>query len=484
MSALREVEAGATAADGAVPGRTRHILVGTAATAVVAAALLTAVTAVVAGSGPQAPAWLMLAPLLLGVGALFAVLAALRFEALVLLLLTARASLDAFDTGQSMGVATLVALGFLAAASLWLGRELALRRNVGGTPLGWHGAALLGAAALSTLLSVAPLISAVESARLASVVVMLVVLERLARRPGAVPRLYLAAYLSLPVPLAVAAVQLARGGVPGLVDDGGGFPRLTGTLVHPNSLAMYVTFLLVPGVALWPRVSRTWRIPFAALLLLAAGLLLTTYTRAAWLGAAAGVLLVAWLMRRKLAVVALVAITALAMTPPVTERFADVVAQEPQALSSASGAASTNSLAWRFRHWSETVRLVEERPWTGLGPRIVEESSDGNKSTHNDYLRAYAELGAIGLVAYLSLLARFVVIAVQALRRSRTPWERSVAAGFAGTLTAFLLMSLTDNLMSQSVVMWYLAVPAAAASAVAARSVLPVSRERERVDIQ
>ena len=92
--------------------------------------------------------------------------------------------------------------------------------------------------------------------------------------------------------------------------------------------------------------------------------------------------------------------------------------------------------------------------------------SGGNKQPHNDFVRAYVELGAIGLMAYILLLIAMARVAVRGVRDARAGWQRGVAVGFAGCFVAFVLVSLVANVMSQAVVLWYLFAFAACAAAV------------------
>lgn len=406
----------------------------------------------------------------LGLGALLSVLAMMRFEALVLVLLAVRPTLDAAKMTAGLEVPTVVAAGFLVSAAFWLTAQV-LRERSRDLPLTRFGMVLLGVALVSTVLSVSPSTSAPEWARLGAVMLMFAVLERLARAPGGSRRQYAAAFLSLLVPLTVSAYQFFSGNIPETdsASGDGTFARVTGTLTHPNSLAMYLMFLIIPGVALVPRLRGWRRAGLVALLAAACGILLTTYGRGAWLGTAAGVLLVTWLTRRSYAVIALVVLALLAVSPPVQSRFADVTAAaEAEPAPGKLSTTSHDSATWRVQHWRDAVRLVQDRPVTGLGPGMVRSLSADGKSTHNDYLRSYLELGWLGVLAYAAFLANLVAVARRALRRARTPLDRSIAVGFAGALVGFLMVSVSDNVISQSVVLWYLAVSAAAASAVAA----------------
>ena len=91
---------------------------------------------------------------------------------------------------------------------------------------------------------------------------------------------------------------------------------------------------------------------------------------------------------------------------------------------------------------------------------------------HNDYLRAFVELGVVGLVAYLALLASLVGVAVGALRQARGPSARTVALAFAGVVAAFVVTSAAANLLGQVVLLWYVFAVAGAAAWVARHGVV------------
>ncbi len=194
----------------------------------------------------------------------------------------------------------------------------------------------------------------------------------------------------------------------------------------------------------------------------AAVFLIGTYTRGAWVATAVGLLVVAGLHSRKMlfAVVGVLVAVAL-LVPSVSGRFADLGTQTRP-----SGDPG-NSLAWRMGHWGETLALADGRQVTGIGLKMVRETSVA--AAHNDFIRAYTETGVIGLLAYLGLLFAFVRTAFAALRSSAQGFDRGLAMGFAGCVAGLLTISLTDNVFSQVVVLWYFAVFAVAAAAVARR---------------
>jgi O-antigen ligase len=92
--------------------------------------------------------------------------------------------------------------------------------------------------------------------------------------------------------------------------------------------------------------------------------------------------------------------------------------------------------------------------------------TDQSKAPHNDFLRAYAETGALGLLAFVVVLVALVSIARHALREAGPGLATGVAVGFSAVLLAYVVDSVGDNLMSEVVVLWYVYAFAACAFAV------------------
>lgn len=417
----------------------------------------------------------LLLPLFVAVPAVIAVLVLLRFEAFVLCLLLIRDSVDSAKTGGTLEPTVVLATCLILAGTFWL---LAQRSEHAPTvrrmPITRAGAIFAGAALLSVVTSEQPKTSLLEWARLVSVIMMLAVLERLfASDPAAIRRALVAVYASLLVPAAFGVLQRLTHRHLSFAD---GIPRVHGTFGHPNSFAMYLAFLVVMGVALLPAVRGRWRWALAGAVLVAVVSLYFTQTRGSWIGAVVGVLLVLWLRSKKLFVVSIVLLAVVAALPPISSRFSDLSHEKR-----ASGVAG-NSLVWRIEHWGEALQLSKDRPVTGIGLKMVEVESPDGKLPHNDYVRAYVEGGALGLVTYLGLLGSFVLVSLRALRRAAKGLPRGIAVGFAGCTVALIVISMSDNLMTQSVVLWYFAVFAAAASSVAHRKVVSPPNQASEVD--
>ena len=88
-----------------------------------------------------------------------------------------------------------------------------------------------------------------------------------------------------------------------------------------------------------------------------------TFTRSAWIATVSGVFAVAFLGRRRMTLVVMVAaiMVSLVAFPTILQRFADLGTS-----TSAAGYAS-NSLSWRFDYWGEVLPLASKDPITGIG---------------------------------------------------------------------------------------------------------------------
>lgn len=412
-------------------------------------------------SGPSRAGRLL--PLALVAFAAVVTTAFVRFEVFVLAMLGVRATVDYLKLGPSIAVEPSIVLSvvFVLASVVWLAAQQRADRTVQRRrPLTKVALLFLGATLISTTTSMDPASSAVEWARLGSVVMMIAILERLCRAPGVMRRALVAVYLSSVVPLVVGLDQAFGGATRTVIDD---YDRVNATFLHPNSFAMYLAFLIVMGVALVPSMPWHWCWAATGALGLGGTLLVLTYARGAWIAAAVGIVTVGALHGRRYVLAVVVVIAVVAVTPAVGGRFSDLDETKTE-----SGAAP-NSLAWRLDHWGEAIELARERPVTGLGPRMVATEVGDGKLAHNDYVRALAEGGVVGGIAYALLLASFIGVARKAWQRARRGLERAVANGFAGCTATLLVVSISDNVITQGVVLWYFAAFAAAASSIAYR---------------
>ena len=401
----------------------------------------------------------------------FGRLALTHFEGLVLGVLAVRSMMDSQSLhGNANGnvsspgssPAAALAIGFMVASIVWLVAQHTARVQAGRPAVPMHSMVRLPAVALvlagfaSLLTSSARTTSLAEAIRMSAAITMLIVLERLMLDLANIRKILVAVFASAIVPLIFAALQTVSGGGRLI----GTYSRIQGTFDHPNPFAIYLTFLVIMGAALFRHATASQKLPMAVILAACWVFLLLTYTRSAWISAAAGVLVVCLLQNKRLAIV-LVSIMVFVglVIPTVSARFSDLGHTQY------SGQAG-NSLSWRFLYWQELLPLANHSPITGIGLKVIELQTSAAKNAHDDFLRTYVEMGVLGLLAYCALLVGLCRTALRALKVTSTGLPRGIAVGFAGLMVAFLLLSTVSNIISQNVLLWYFFAFASAATAV------------------
>ena len=385
-------------------------------------------------------------------GAAAFVVTVAKFEYGVLAVLAARPSLDPLQrfVGERIDVPALLGAGFVLAAALWL---LIQPRVLPGAGVERAGTALVVALVVATIGSTMPAAGVGEIAGVAAAVLMFAVARRLLRDWGAISRLLAAGAVSAVIPLGVGLYQVVtQRGLYYSSEFASG--RVAGPFVHPSPFAAYLVVVGLMGLALLPLLKAWVRVPACVCLLALAACLVSTYTRGAWLAAVAGAAVIAVLHSRWLVVgLAVVLVAAAVAAPNVTARLADL---RQENLDRLDWEVPQNSLAWRVGYWKQLLADDDRPLLTGNGPGTAGASTAEGLAPHNDFLKAYVEAGVLGLLAYLGFTGSLVALAIRGLRNI-TGRARAIAAGFAGVVTAFVLMSAVDNLLSQLVVMWFVA---------------------------
>ncbi|GAA2020847.1 hypothetical protein GCM10009740_06630 [Terrabacter terrae] len=441
----------------------------------VALVVLVAAGAVVSGfSFVDGDKTLAVLPVIAMVAVGLGLLALTPFSAFVILLLAVRPALDLFKlssnaTGTTVGntaaqrgldPSSILGVLFLLAAALWLAGRARSGQLVPGSRLRTAMFAFLATCVLSVFGSVQPQASALEVLRIATVVMMFVVLEQLITSRTMMVRVLVTCYVALLVPLGYTVFGMLTGSPSSEVK--GSFTRLTGPFNQSNTFARYLAFLLIFGIAVYPYVKPRLRLLFAAMLALSSVFMLLTLTRTAILGSVAGLVVVAVVQKRKVLIGGLVAmaLAALIALPGVAARFGTL-----DAGSTPQGTPTGNTLVWRLHYWTEVIPLANSNPVTGIGLASTQYQTDAAKQPHNDFIRAYVETGLLGLACYVSMLAALVGSARRAVQRApKGSLESGVAAGALGCAVCFVLGSMAANVMSNVVSLWYLVAFAAAAA--------------------
>ena len=268
--------------------------------------------------------------------------------------------------------------------------------------------------------------------------------------------------------------------------------RAYATFGQPNPFAGYLgltTPLLVAVAAAWwlPASRSALRGalgPGVVLLCAIAGVvglvaLLLTQSRGGWIGVAAGLLVVAWVLGGRirwsavgLGVAALAVIVATPMGAGVAGRLMAGVG-----ITSTGVQVTPENFAVqeRLAHWRAGLAMARRYPLLGVGAGNFSDRyreftpvwrfriSRGH--AHNAYIQAAAQSGFVGLAAYLGLV---VTVAAQLWRRWRAavdPAGRAIAGGALGVSVAFAVHGAFDYLHVLSLPVQLVAVWALAAAA-------------------
>jgi putative inorganic carbon (HCO3(-)) transporter len=415
-------------------------------------------TAAVAGARPS------IAVVLLSATALGAIafVAATRFELLTLAMVAGRTAIDLAHDGSDDGLLRLSVVitgGYTLIALAWLLINR-IDRPLRFSPVAKCAAILTSATLLSGFLSPDPAQALTGASRWVFLTVFVVVLENLVTDHRAVRRLLYSVALSTVVPLAVGTWQLIEG--QGRLSDG--ISRVDGSFSHPNTYGFYLVVVALLLIAIIRNLPRRVIAPTGFLLVAVIINLVATYSRTSYVAFVVGLLAVGLAARRWLLLsISVAAIAAATFIPAVQVRFSDL--GDPATVRGTPG----NSLAWRVDYWDDVLAAGEGRRVTGLGFGVVSDVTAQQREPHNDFLRSFVELGAIGLIAYLSLLAAIawqLRVATQRTLTAKGPsgLPRSLVTAQLGVFAAYLIGSSTGNLMTQLILLWYVFAVGVAAS--------------------
>ena len=368
------------------------------------------------------------------------------FASFVTLVLAVRSSADFVHAG------TVVGAGFLAASMVWI----LLRIHAGRMPnLSRAAQALLAlpiGAVAGAFGAADPLYSLNAAAKLLSVALLFIAVETLiVDRPELRIRFVGAAILAGVAPYTLALLQLVHGSKSDVAVS-----RVHGTFNHPNVLAMFGTTQLLVAVALWPKANRRLRRVLAVSGSLAGVAVFFTYARAAWIGAVVASLVLLFRYSRRAFWSALGLLALLVLTvPSVQTRLADLNADKP---TDPSFHGEANSFAWRVDYWKRIAPGFAQAPLTGLGLEATQRQNPVHLEPHNSYLQVILELGTVGTLCLIWVGREFKRVAEQS-RHSPDPLLSSLSAAANSVGLAIAVTAVTENVLTQPVVLWYVVLP-------------------------
>ena len=232
---------------------------------------------------------------------------------------------------------------------------------------------------------------------------------------------------------------------------------------------------------LWYVALACW---FTASTLISVAAIVASFSRGAWLGTVAAIIVMLVISDRR-AAVGVGAVTAIVVLgglaggahyapAALKDRFQQLESQVRFFDSRDVLVTDANfATVERMAHWQTGIAMFNAHPFTGVGignfnARFTEFAvnpqftvSEGH--AHNYYINAAAETGIIGLAIYVWLILTGLWVSYQAVRRSPSQLGRAIGVGAVGVTVALMVHNVVENLHVlnlgvQLAVVWALAI--------------------------
>lgn len=248
------------------------------------------------------------------------------------------------------------------------------------------------------------------------------------------------------IPVSLGFYQYIVGG--GLLSPEFNFNRLNSTFIHPNVYAFYLITILFYIIFLYylekyitGESDLRFKIVLSILVLIQ---LVFTYSRGAWIGVMAGLLVVALFMKetRKWIVISSI-LFIIVFLPQILNRTTDLMGPSLKKY-------SMSSWTYRLELWHALLKnAFIHKPLLGygLGQSVfaAKKYSLFTIIPHNDYLRILIELGVTGLIPFLLFWMYNLWNLFKRFKWEKTyPKLNTVLLGF---LTALLVCSFADSII-------------------------------------
>ncbi len=244
--------------------------------------------------------------------------------------------------------------------------------------------------------------------------------------------------------------------------------RIYGTFAHPNILA---TFALLALMVLVNEFIITKKFAdvnpahkWAGLFLLT--IIALTYTRIAWIGVAVLFIIIGLVYYKKALLYALAGIV---LFYGLFYSFNNYLATDfnlnLQSVNFISRLTSRNedsdSIKWRTDVANKVIPLFIKKPLLGYGygsfPKVWDDNKDvtniwdNTSEAHNDYIKIAFESGIIGLILFLGIFLNLFYNQISFAVKHR--WTNIV---FIASIAIYLIMSLSDNMLHHTPMIWWL----------------------------
>lgn len=247
--------------------------------------------------------------------------------------------------------------------------------------------------------------------------------------------------------------------------DGEQFPglrvRVFSTMENPNIYAGYlVTVIALAGGMMLTVAKRKAKLWYAGLLCVLSTCLALTYARGGWVSFMAVLVALALFRNKRLLWLLVIApLIAVWVNPMLLERLASIVNPVD------------SSSALRLALWESSVAMLREHPLIGIGwgaywmvypsyDFFINNSETTIYHAHNMFLHIGAELGLLGLGAFIWLLAAILQITLSLYRKCSSYHTCGITLGLLVAFWGIIINGLTDYVMfniQMSILFWMLA---------------------------
>jgi len=273
------------------------------------------------------------------------------------------------------------------------------------------------------------------------------------------------------IPLIVAYIEYFSG--TGLYTNPGFENRIAGTFGHPNVLAYYsVIILALIATVLINKdnnILKIERMIFRFIGIFYIIVLVVTFTRGAWFGLILFIVLMSLAQYpiRTFKIGSIIMVSGIILvlsynflaSPDILDLPALNKIPIINRVTGLFNADPSDSVIWRLNMWNDAYNKALESPIIGFGTgsseTIIEQTRGtyrGSVEVHNDYIKTFLEQGIIGLTIYVFLILNILFNLYDRYMKSKNIYILTIAV----LMTIIYIVSLWDNLLRGTVLMWVL----------------------------
>jgi putative inorganic carbon (HCO3(-)) transporter len=222
--------------------------------------------------------------------------------------------------------------------------------------------------------------------------------------------------------------------------------RITATFPAANTMASYLVPVLMLGLALsffYREKSRNAHWAKGACLASMVACLLLTFSRGGLIACLGGVLILAFLFRKKILWVI-----------PLVFLVVFLFGKNLYGNRAVHDGAIDPTVETRLVMLKDATAMLRTHPWTGIGLNTYYKTHEKNRTlaippsyAHNSYIQMIAEVGIMGFMAFMALMIYWFSWGLHAFQRLRDPELRFLLGGVLAGVFGLCVASFFDNVL-------------------------------------